>query len=198
MPVPSKISLHPQATRTVENASALRLAIDFYYANRDTITIELHPRRNRSPSRIKQTGISIRRVAAMHSISYAQLRRAIAAGGELQSRSEAHEAEMVLTIAEEAALEEWCLVMHRWGSPVRLDVFRSMAVAILEDCERRNIESAPDFFKQIMDPDLRSLCTSLDAKGNIKALDIPRIGRNWHQRFLSASRTQTSIQPCIR
>ena len=112
MPVPSKISLHPQATRTVENASALQLAIDFYYANRNTITIEPHPRKNCSPSRIKKIGISIRRVAAMHSISYSQLRHTIAAGGELQTRSEAHEAEMVLTIAEEAALEEWCLVTN--------------------------------------------------------------------------------------
>ena len=109
MPVPN---LHPQATRTVENASALQLAIDFYYANRNTITIEPHPRKNRSPSRIKKTGISIRRVAAMHSISYSQLRHTIAAGGELQTRSEAHEAEMTLTIAEEAALEEWCLMTN--------------------------------------------------------------------------------------
>ena len=118
MPVPRNTSLNPRATRTtvtVKNASALQLAIDFYYANRDTITIELHPRKNRSPSRIKKTGISIRRVAAMHSISYSQLQRTIAAGGELHTRSEAHEAEMVLTIAEEAALEEWCLVMYRWG-----------------------------------------------------------------------------------
>ena len=68
MPVPSKISLHSQTTRTVENASALQLAIDFYYANRNTITIEPHPRKNRSPSRIKKIGISIRRVAAIHSI----------------------------------------------------------------------------------------------------------------------------------
>jgi hypothetical protein len=121
----------------------------------------------------------------MHKIPFSQLQRAIAAGGELQTRSEAHEAEMVLTIAEEAALEEWCLVMYRWGSPVRLDILRCMAAAILEDRERRNIESAPDFFKRIMDPDLQSLCTSLDAEGNIKAPDISRIGCNWHKRFLS-------------
>ena len=50
-----------------------------------------------------------------------------------------------------------------------------MAVAILEDCEQRNIESAPDFFKRIMDPDLQSLCTSLDAKGNIKYLMPPAL-----------------------
>ena len=43
----------------------------------------------------------------MHRIPFSQLQRAIAAGGELQTRSEAHEAEMVLTSAEEAALEEW-------------------------------------------------------------------------------------------
>ena len=38
----------------------------------------------------------------MHKI---QLQRAIVTGGELQTRSEAHEAEMVLTIAEEVVLE---------------------------------------------------------------------------------------------
>ena len=48
----------------------------------------------------------------MHKISFSQLQRAIAAGEELQTRSEAHEADMVLTIAEEAALEEWCVIMH--------------------------------------------------------------------------------------
>ena len=48
-----------------------------------------------------------------------------------------------------------------------------MAVAILEDREwQRNIESAPDFFKRVMDPDLRSLYTSLDAEGNITAPDV--------------------------
>ena len=51
--------------------------------------------------------------------------------------------------------------------------------------KRRNIKSAPDFFKRIMDPHLHSLCTSLDAEGNIKAPDVSRIGCNWHKRFLS-------------
>ena len=36
----------------------------------------------------------------MHRIPFSQLQRAIAAGGELQTRSKAHEAEMVLTVAE--------------------------------------------------------------------------------------------------
>ena len=138
----------------------------------------------------------------MHSISYSQLQRTIAAGGELQTRSEAPEAEMVLTIAEEAALEEWCLVMYRWGSPVRLNIFRSMAVAILKDREWRNIESAPDFFKRIMDPVLRSHCRSpsLGAEGNIKAPDVSRIGLNYDSIKISllASSTQANIQPCIR
>ena len=108
----------PQATTvTVESAhtdsdTAIRLAIDFYYANRNTITTVLYPRKNRSPSRIKKTGISIRRVAAIHKISFSQLQHAIAAGGEHPTRSEAHEAEMVLAIAEEAVLEEWCLRMQ--------------------------------------------------------------------------------------
>ena len=80
----------------------------------------------------------------MHRVPFSSLHRTIAAGGEPKTRSEAHEAEKVLTIAEEAALEEWCLVMYRRGSPVRLDIFRSIAAAILEDRERRNIETLPN------------------------------------------------------
>ena len=55
---------------------------------------------------------------------------------------------MVLKIAEEAALEEWCLVVYRWGSPIQLDMLKYMAAAILEGRERRNIESAPDFLPE--------------------------------------------------
>ena len=55
-------------------------------------------------------GYSIRRVAKMHEIAYSLLQRAIATGpgGKIKTRSEAHEKDMALTIAEEAALEEWC------------------------------------------------------------------------------------------
>jgi hypothetical protein len=51
-------------------------------------------------------GDSIRRVAQMHEIAYSLLQRAIQAGGETKTRSQAHENDMVLTIAEEEALEE--------------------------------------------------------------------------------------------
>ena len=51
-----------------------------------------------------------------------------------------------------------------------------MAAAILEDRERRNIETAQGFSKRIMDPDLRlglaGGLRGLDAEGNIKAPDI--------------------------
>ena len=170
---------------TVDNArtnTAIQLAIGFYYANLNTITTVLYPRKNCSPSRVKHTVISIWRVTAMHKIPFPQLQRAIAAGGELQTRSEAHEADArgaYITIAE-AASEEWCLLTYRWGSPIRLDILRCMAAAILEDRERRNLESAPDFFNRIMDPNLHASgpCTSLDAGGKIKAPDISRIRCN--------------------
>ena len=48
----------------------------------------------------------------MHKIPFSQLQRAIVAGEKLQTRSEAHEAEMMLTNAKEAILEERCLVMY--------------------------------------------------------------------------------------
>ena len=71
MPVPS---LHPQATtEAVENTctdTAIQLAIDFYDENRNTIPTVLYLRKDRSPSQIKKTGISVRRVAAMHRIPF--------------------------------------------------------------------------------------------------------------------------------
>ena len=91
----------------------------------------------------------------MHKISFSQLQRAITTGGELLTRSEAHEVEMALTIAAGTALEEWCLVMYKWRSPILLDILKCMAVSILENRERRNIESAPDFFNRVMDPATR-------------------------------------------
>ena len=42
----------------------------------------------------------------MHRVPFSLLQCTIAAGRELKTRSEAHEAEMVLTISEVAALEE--------------------------------------------------------------------------------------------
>ena len=87
----------------------------------------------------------------MHKIPFPQLQRATEADEELPTHSEAREAEMELTIA---ALEEWCLLMYERGSPVRVDTLRCMVVVVFGDCERRNIESAPESFNQIMDPDL--------------------------------------------
>jgi hypothetical protein len=37
------------------------------------------------------------------------------ASGEIKTRSEARENDMILIIAEEKALEEWCFYIHRWG-----------------------------------------------------------------------------------
>ena len=90
---------------------------------------------------------------------------------------------MVLTIAEEAALEEWCLVMYRWGSPIRLDMLNRTAAAILKGRERRNIESAPNFFTRIMDPATRTLTLNAEELG--AAPDMSRIGCNWYKRFLT-------------
>ena len=58
------------------------------------------PARTAHQAEPRKTGFLFGEVAEMHRIPFSQLQRAIAAGGELQTRSEAHEAEMVLTIAE--------------------------------------------------------------------------------------------------
>ena len=83
-----------------------------------------------------------------------------------------------------------CYVEYRWGSPVQLDILRCVAAAILEDHERRNLESAPDFHNRIMGPGLHDPCIS---EGKIRAPAISCIGCNWHKTSSSVSRTQTSI-----
>ena len=73
MSIPSKISLHPQATTETDNASAMQLAIDFYHASRDAVTTILHPRKNRSPSQTKKIGTPTRRAAEMHRVPFSSL-----------------------------------------------------------------------------------------------------------------------------
>ena len=76
-------------------------------------------------------GDSIWRVAQMHEIAYSLLQRALQAGGETKTRAQAYENDMVSTIAEEKALEQWCLHMHRWGYPTWFDILRSMVEYVL-------------------------------------------------------------------
>ena len=70
--------------------TAIQLAVEFHHANRNIITIVLCPRRSRSPSRLKKIDISIGWVAEMYKIPFSRFQRAIVAGRELQTRSEAH------------------------------------------------------------------------------------------------------------
>jgi transposase len=57
--------------------SPLRLAINCYYANRDTPVEILYPRANAPPTKRITQGWSIRQVAKMYQISYSQLHRAL-------------------------------------------------------------------------------------------------------------------------
>ena len=133
--------------------SSLQTAITFYYANRETPVPRFYRCKDGKGKKVINCCYSIRRVVNMHEIAYSLLQRTITASGETKTQSEAHENDMTLTIGEEEALEEWCLHMHRWGYPTRLDLLRSMACAIVEDRERRNLECAGDFF-------LRTRCHS--------------------------------------
>ena len=121
----------------------------------------------------------------MHEIAYSLLQRAITASGETtgKTQSEAHKNNMTLTIGEEEALEEWCLHMHRWGYPTRLDLLRSMACAIVEDRERRNLECAGDFFLRMLDP--MTAVERRDRSRNLIGPDLDLVGKNWYKRFLS-------------
>ena len=129
------------------NPSPLELAITYHYANRETQVIRLYPAKEGVPRKVEQQGISLQSVATMHQIPFSARQRAVAAGGETKSCSEAHASDMIFTIPEEAALEEWCLHMSFWGYPVRIDILRGKAAAVLEDRERRNIEDASDLFQ---------------------------------------------------
>ena len=123
----------PRKIANPAEPTSLQKAIEFYYANSEAPMVKVYTRAGAPPHKITTYGYSIRRVAAMHQIAYSLLQRAVAAGGEIKTHSEAHEAQMVLTLNEEAALEEWCIHMHRWGYPIRLDILRGMAAAIVED-----------------------------------------------------------------
>lgn len=184
MPVQSKMASKAAAPNSNPNPSPLELAITYYYANRETPVTRLYPAKDGVPRKVVRPGISLRRVATMHQVPFSALQRAVAAGGEIKTRSEAHAGDMIFTIAEEAALEEWCLHMSFWGYPVRIDMLRGMAAAVLEDRERRNIEDASDFFQRIQTPDEDHPFERRDSNGNHHGPDLSVIGKNWHKRFL--------------
>ncbi|KAG0636380.1 hypothetical protein HOY80DRAFT_1054689 [Tuber brumale] len=116
MPVQKKIATEALAPNLNSGPSALQLAITFYYANRETPVTRLY--------------------SAKDGIPLSALQRAVAAGGEIKTHSEANVGDMILTISEEAALEESCQHMSFWGYPLRLDILQGMAAAVLEDHER--------------------------------------------------------------
>ena len=62
----------------------------------------------------------------MHRVQFSSLQRTVAAGGEPKTRPSPYMADMLLTIAKEAASGAWCLVMYRWGSLVQLSSFRDL------------------------------------------------------------------------
>jgi hypothetical protein len=187
-PVASKIA--PAGSNShgvlVPENSSLQTAITFYYDNRETPVPRFYPCKNGKRKKVTTYGYFIRRVAKMREIASSLPQRAIAASGEIKTRSEAHENDMTLTlliIAEEEALEEWNLHMHRWGYPTRFDLLRSMACAIVEDRERRNIECASDFFHRMLD--LLTAVIRRDRHGNLLGPNLDLIGKNWYERFLS-------------
>jgi hypothetical protein len=94
-------------------------------------------------------GDSIRRVAQMLEVAYSLLQRAIQAGGETKTRSQAYDNDMALTIAEEEAQ-----LLKTESTYVLLGISNTdwhtaeygRVCAIVEDRQRRNLECASDFF----------------------------------------------------
>ena len=112
MPAPNYILRTPKqllATVTVENVrtdTAIQLAIDFCYSDRNTSTTVLYPRKNHSPSRIKKTGIlfsGLQQCIRSHLLSF---NVQLLPGENCKHVPKHTRRKMVLTIAEEAALEE--------------------------------------------------------------------------------------------
>ena len=94
-------------------AKGLQIAIASYFPNREIPVPRFYPPKDNKGKKVTHYGYSIRRVAKMYELPIRSLQRAIAADGEIKTRSEAHENDMTLTIAEEEALKGWCLHMHR-------------------------------------------------------------------------------------
>jgi len=127
MPVASKIGPVNNSQGVLIPGTNLQIAVTFYFANREMSISRLYRGKDNKAKKVKNYGYSIRHVAKVHEIAYSVLQRAIAADGEIKPRSQAHENDMTLTIAEEEALDEWCLHMHRWGYPTWLDLLQSVA-----------------------------------------------------------------------
>ena len=137
---------------SISGNNSLLTAISFYYANRETPVPCFYRSKDGKGKKIMNYGYSVWRVANMHEIAYSLLPGAIAADGDTKAQSEAHKNNMTLTIPDRGALEKWYLHMHWWGNPTRLGLLRSMACAIGEDRERRNLECAGDFFIRMLNP----------------------------------------------
>jgi hypothetical protein len=73
----------------------------------------------------------------MHGIPHSTLQRAIA--GKRLPKAESAATQQLLSPAEEMALKHWCLEMAKWGFPIRIDILRQMAAAIVIDRKRRNV-----------------------------------------------------------
>ena len=123
----------------------------------------------------------MRRVAEMHQISHSILQRALA--GNRVSKAASGADQQLLAPAEEIALKVWCLDMAKWGFPVRLDLLRQMAAAVLIDRKRRNILDASDAFDTIMDTESISF-VEVGADPKTGLIDVTCVGPQWYRRFL--------------
>jgi hypothetical protein len=114
----------------------------------------------------------MRRVAEMHGVAHSTLQRALAGKRIPKLISAANQ--QLLVPEEETSLKLWCLEVAKWGFPVRIDILRQMAVAILIDRKRRNmldISDAFDTFTSSKDSKLQSIVeTAADPKTGL--LDI--------------------------
>lgn len=123
----------------------------------------------------------MRRVADMHQVSHSTLQRALA--GKRRPKAESVGHLQLLVPEEELALKIWCLDVAKWGFPVRIDLLRQMAAAVVIDHKRRNVLDASDAFHTILIHDSTSF-VEIVADPKTGLIDVSCVGPQWYKRFL--------------
>jgi hypothetical protein len=117
----------------------------------------------------------------MHGVPYSTLQRALA--GKHTPKSQSATTQQLLSPSEENALKHWCLEMAKWGFPIRIDILRQMAAAIVIDRKRRNLWDAADAFQSILNNSEESFVEAA-ADPITGILDVSCVGEQWYRKFL--------------
>jgi hypothetical protein len=104
------------------------------------------------------------------------------AGGETKTIAQAYENDVALPIAEQEALEEWSLHMHRCGYPTQFDILQSIVEYVLS-LEIGNGGTLNVLAISSSEPSTAVECR--DGSGNLIGSFLVLVGKAWYKRFLS-------------